>query len=94
VIGDLITKAALFNVRRSSQRNFTRRMQKGQGVAQDYAQATTWFRKATDAGDAGAMFQLGLPYNIFDFTLGRGRDGAATFLKNFKQTPVADAYGG
>ena len=34
------------------------------------------------------------PYNIFDFTLGRGRDGPATFLKEYKQTLVADAYGG
>jgi transposase len=34
------------------------------------------------------------PYNVFDFTLGRGRDGPMTFLKGFKQTLVADAYGG
>jgi hypothetical protein len=34
------------------------------------------------------------PYNVFDFTLGRGRDGPATFLKGYKQTLVADAYGG
>jgi transposase len=34
------------------------------------------------------------PYNVFDFTLGRGRDGPATFLKNYKQTLLADAYGG
>ena len=34
------------------------------------------------------------PYNIFDFTLGRSRDGPATFLNNFKQTLLADAYGG
>jgi hypothetical protein len=34
------------------------------------------------------------PYNVFDFTLGRGRDGPAGFLKNYKQTLVADAYGG
>ena len=34
------------------------------------------------------------PYNIFDFTLGRGRDGPMTFLKRFRQTLVADAYGG
>jgi transposase len=26
--------------------------------------------------------------------LGRGRDGPATFLKGYKQTLVADAYGG
>ena len=34
------------------------------------------------------------PYNVFDFTLGRGRDGPATFLKGYKQTLLADAYGG
>jgi transposase len=34
------------------------------------------------------------PYNVFDFTLGRGRDGPARFLKDFKQTLLADAYGG
>ena len=34
------------------------------------------------------------PYNIFDFTLGRSRDGPAAFLKDYKQTLLADAYGG
>lgn len=34
------------------------------------------------------------PYNLFYFTLGRGRGGPATFLKGYKQTLVADAYGG
>jgi len=34
------------------------------------------------------------PYHVFNFTLGRGRDGPATFLKGYKQTLVADAYGG
>jgi transposase len=34
------------------------------------------------------------PYNLFYFTLGRGRDGPMTFLKGYKQTLVADAYGG
>jgi hypothetical protein len=34
------------------------------------------------------------PYNLFHFTLSRGRDGPATFLKGYKQTLVADAYGG
>jgi transposase len=34
------------------------------------------------------------PYNVFDFTLGRGRDGPAKFLGNYKQTLLADAYGG
>ena len=34
------------------------------------------------------------PYNIFDFTLSRSRDGPATFLKEYKQTLLADGYGG
>ena len=34
------------------------------------------------------------PYNLFDFTLSRSRDGPAQFLKEYKQTIVADAYGG
>jgi hypothetical protein len=34
------------------------------------------------------------PYNLFDFTLSRSRDGPAGFLKGYKQTIVADAYGG
>src|SRR6202042_2794494 len=42
------------------------------------------------------------PYNVFDFTLGRGRDGPVKFLGNYgstsspqaKQTLLADGYGG
>jgi transposase len=34
------------------------------------------------------------PYNLFDFTLGRGRDGPVKFLKDYQQTLLADAYGG
>jgi hypothetical protein len=34
------------------------------------------------------------PYNIFDFTLSRSRDGPARFLAAYKQTLLADAYGG
>ena len=34
------------------------------------------------------------PYNIFDFTLSRSRDGPARFLKDYTQTLLADAYGG
>lgn len=34
------------------------------------------------------------PYNIFDFTLGRSRDGPAKFLKGYRGTLLADAYGG
>jgi transposase len=34
------------------------------------------------------------PYNVFDFTLSRGRDGPKEFLKDFTEVLVADAYGG
>ena len=34
------------------------------------------------------------PYNVFDFTTSRGRDGPMSFLKGYKQTLLADAYGG
>ena len=34
------------------------------------------------------------PYNIFDFTLNRGRDGPKYFLKDYNQVLLADAYGG
>jgi hypothetical protein len=34
------------------------------------------------------------PYNIFQFTLSRSRDGPAKFLASYGQTLLADAYGG
>ncbi len=34
------------------------------------------------------------PYNVFAFTESRKRDGPAAFLKNFRGTLLADAYGG
>lgn len=34
------------------------------------------------------------PYNVFDFTLGRSRDGPQQFLSGFRGTLLADAYGG
>lgn len=34
------------------------------------------------------------PYNVFDFTVSRARDGPAQFLKDFRGTLLADAYGG
>jgi transposase len=34
------------------------------------------------------------PYNVFDFTVSRSRDGPAQFLKGFGGTLLADAYGG
>lgn len=36
---------------------------KGQGVAQDYAEALRWFRKAADQGLAEAQFNLGFMYD-------------------------------
>src|SRR6202142_1486343 len=34
------------------------------------------------------------PYNVFHFTLNRGRDGPKYFLKDYRQVLLADAYGG
>ena len=34
------------------------------------------------------------PYNVFDFTLHRGRDGPKYFLKDYREVLLADAYGG
>lgn len=34
------------------------------------------------------------PYNVFDFTLSRGRDGPKYFLKDYNQVLLADGYGG
>lgn len=34
------------------------------------------------------------PYNLFDFTLGRSRDGPMQFLQGYGRVLVADAYGG
>lgn len=34
------------------------------------------------------------PYNVFDFTLNRGRDGPKQFLKDYSEVLLADAYGG
>ena len=34
------------------------------------------------------------PYNLFDFTLSRSRDGPERFLSGYKQTLLADGYGG
>ena len=34
------------------------------------------------------------PYNVFDFTLNRGRDGPKYFLKDYGQVLLADGYGG
>ena len=46
--------------------------------------ARMWVYAGDDAG----------PYNIFDFTLNRGRDGPKYFLKDYRQVLLADAYGG
>lgn len=34
------------------------------------------------------------PYNVFDFTLNRGREGPKQFLKDYTQVLLADGYGG
>jgi hypothetical protein len=34
------------------------------------------------------------PFNVFDFTLSRGRDGPKCFLRDYNQVLLADGYGG
>jgi hypothetical protein len=34
------------------------------------------------------------PYNVFDFTMNRGRDGPKEFLKDYRAVLLADGYGG
>jgi len=34
------------------------------------------------------------PYNVFDFTLNRGREGSKEFLQGYNEVLLADAYGG
>jgi transposase len=60
---------------------------KGKGKAQ---QARVW----TYVGGVGCVGDDDHPYNIFDFTLGRSRDGPTKFLQDYKQVLLADAYGG
>ena len=36
----------------------------------------------------------GHPYNVFDFTLNRGRDGPKYFLQDYQHVLLADGYGG
>ena len=48
------------------------------------ANARMWVYVGDEAG----------PYNIFDVTLNRGRDGPKYFLKDSKQILLADTYGG
>jgi transposase len=47
-------------------------------------QARMWIYQGDDAH----------PYNAFDFTVSRSRDGPKQFLKNYRGTLLADAYGG
>ena len=48
------------------------------------APARIWIYRGDDAH----------PYNVFDFTLSRSRDGPAQFLAGYQQVLLADAYGG
>jgi transposase len=48
------------------------------------ANARMWVYVGDEAG----------PYNVFDFTLNRGRDGPKYFLKDYRNVLLADAYGG
>jgi hypothetical protein len=44
--------------------------------------------------NVGVRGRRGLPYNVFNFTLNRGRDGPKHFLNDYREVLLADAYGG
>jgi TPR repeat protein len=44
--------------------------ERGRGVAQDYAEAVRWYRKAAEQGHANAQFNLGNMYSNLQFNLG------------------------
>ena len=48
----------------STQFNLGERYYKGEGIAQDYAEAAKWFRRAAEQGDASAQNNLGWRYRI------------------------------
>jgi hypothetical protein len=50
--------------------------------------------KATNARMWVYVGDEACPYNVFDFTLNRGRDGPKYFLKDYRQVLLADGYGG
>ncbi|MGA3133835.1 MAG: transposase [Terracidiphilus sp.] len=50
--------------------------------------------KAANARISVYVVDDGYPYNMFNFTLSRGRDGPKCFLKDYRQVQLADAYGG
>src|ERR1700746_3362870 len=73
----------------------------GEGVGQSHVVATDdtimpmqRVGKAKSARMWVYVGEAGNPYNIFDFTMNRGRDGPNHFLKDYNQVLLADAYGG
>ena len=45
-------------------RNIGNLYEGGSGIPQDHGQAMIWYRKAADAGDAGAMTNIALLYEF------------------------------
>jgi transposase len=64
------------------------------GVPADRSSSVGWKGKTTNARMWVYVGDDGYPYNVFDFTLNRGRDGPKYFLKDYRQVLLADAYGG
>jgi hypothetical protein len=48
----------------------------GEGVARDYAEALTWFRKAAEQGDEQAQYNLGAMY-------GNGRGVPQDYMRSY-----------
>jgi TPR repeat protein len=58
----------------------------GRGVAQDYAEAVKWYRRAAEQGDAGAQHNLGLMYD-------KGRGVAQDYVQAHKWLNFAATKG-
>ena len=62
--------------------------EKAEGVAQDYARAAAWYRKAAGEGDAMAQFNLGWMY---DYGRGVAQDDAQAVAWYRKAAEQGDA---
>jgi hypothetical protein len=57
---------------------------RGEGVPQDYVQATGWYRKAAEQGDAEAQISLGAAYK-------RGAGVPQDYVQAYKWFTIGDA---
>jgi transposase len=69
-------------------------MQSKAGVPADRSSSAGWKDKTKNARMWVYVGDETQPYNVFDFTLDRGRDGPSRFLKDYQQVLLADGYAG